>query len=102
MTRDKKMNLIITLPLSLSEKKSNNLVHLDFFVFLTEIFSDAFFQYHSRALRLGGQFLCLGLFRSPHSSLAGFRSGLWLNHSKALIFLGVSHSWVDVDASFGT
>ncbi len=44
---------------------------------------------------------CTALFRSPHRFSIGFRSGLWLGHSKTWIFFWSSHSFVDLDVCFG-
>lgn len=52
-------------------------------------------------LRLRGHHLCTALFRSPHIFWIGFRPGLWLGHSKTLIFFWWSHSLVDLDVCFG-
>ncbi len=72
------------------------MAHLDL-----AIFAHSSLQKCSKSVRLQGHLLCIALFRSPHRFSVGFRSGLWLGHSKTSIYFWRSHSFVDLDVCFG-
>ncbi len=73
------------------------MAHLD-----VAIFAHSSLHKRSKSVRLRGHGLCTALFRSPHRCSIGFRSGLWLGHSKTLIFFWWSHAFVDLDVCFGS
>ncbi len=64
------------------------------------IFAHSSLQKRSKSVRLRGHLLCTALFRSPHRFSIGFRSGLWLGHSKTYHLL-VKPFFVDLDVCFG-
>lgn len=53
-----------------------------------------------KSVRLQRHLMCSALFRSPHRFSIGFRSSLWLGHSKSLIFFWLSHSFVNFEVCF--
>lgn len=72
-----------------------SVAHLDL-----AILAHSSLQKRSKSFLLQGHLLCTALFRSPHRCSIWFSSGLWLGHSKTLIFFRWSHAFVDLNVCF--
>ncbi len=75
--------------LSLFEYDATSLAHL----FLGS-FSHSSLQDLSSSIRLDGERRCTAIFRSLQRCSIGFKSGLWLGHSRTFTELSCSHSFV--------
>jgi len=63
-------------------------------IFSVLSFSHSSLQNLSSSIRLDGEHRCTAIFRSLQRCSIGFKSGLWLGHSRTFTELAHSHSFV--------
>ena len=66
------------------------------------MFAHSSVQNCSSSVKLNGECWWTAIFKSCHRFLIGFKSGLWLGHSRTFIFLFLSHSSVALAVCFGS